>query len=138
MIKRDNAGFANPEYMIVLTIMLIILSVAVPKVAELRERSRNLKALATLRSALARYAADTKTKGPADLSELTKGAKYLAEIPPVGLRGHHDRSAQVYPFQVGGDAGGWSYSSPTGAYEGVGIWINCTHTDSRGRAWNTY
>ncbi len=138
MIRNKNAGFANPEYMIALAVVGVILSVAVPTIARLRDRSRNLKALATLRSALSRHAAETKTKGPADLSDLTKDGKYLSEIPSVAPGGHHPRSAQAYPLGVSADAGGWAYSSARGSSTLSGVWINCSHTDNRGRAWNAY
>ena len=133
---RKNPGFANPEYMIALAAVLIVLAIALPPAARVLQRRRSLKALATLRAAVARYAADTKTKGPLDLSDLTKEGKYLSELPAVGLSGQHAKSARVGALTD--DTGGWVHSSWPGDPREGSVWINCTHTDNRGTSWSAY
>lgn len=133
---KKPRGFADPTYMILLAAVLIVLAIAIPPLARRRERSRNLKALATLRAAIARHAADTKTKGPIDLTDLTKSGKYLAELPVIGLASIHARSARVGAFVD--DAGGWAYSSWPGAPDEGTVRFNCTHTDTRGTSWSAY
>ena len=130
-------GFANPEHLITLTVVAIALAIAVPAVARARERARNLRALQELRAALARYDAATKTRGPGELSELVRGG-YLASIPAVSVMGRHARSARVREVGVTDDSGGWTYSNWPGAARQGEVWINCTHTDSRGKSWDSY
>lgn len=135
---KKNSGFANPEYMIALAAIGIILALIIPAVSNARAGRRNRAALATVRSALARYAAETKTKGPVELADLTKDRKYLAAIPPVSIPGRHGPSAQVRALGVTDDTGGWTYSNwPSDPREGE-VWINCTHTDNHGKAWKDY
>ena len=124
--------------MIALAGIAMILALAVPPIARVRERRRNMKALAALRAALAKYAAETKTKGPSQLSDLTRGGKYLAEIPSVEITGRHRRSAEVHSVGLTDDSGGWTYSNWPGDSREGSVWINCTHTDNHGTAWKTY
>ena len=135
---RKRPGFANPEYLLTLTAVLVVLAVIVPQVSRVRQRSRTFKALAALRAASARYAADTKTKGPLDLSDLTKDGRYLDAIPPAEIHGLHPRSTQVRPLGQTDDTGGWTHANWPGSPREGEIWINCTHTDSRGTVWSTY
>lgn len=133
---KQNRGFANPEIMITLAAVLIVLAIATPPAVRMMERRRVQKALSTLRAAVARYAADTKTKGPIDLSDLTKEGKYLPELPAVGLSGFHSKSSRVGALTD--DTGGWVYSSWPGDPREGAVWFNCTHTDSRGTSWSAY
>lgn len=133
---RRRAGFANPEYLLTLFAIVLVLALVIPKVARIRERRRNLAALASVRAALARYAADTKTKGPPELSDLV-AKKYLPAIPEVSILGRHEASSEVHPMS-NEDTGGWGYSGWPGDEREGQVWINCTHTDSNGRAWNSY
>ena len=134
---KTRTGFANPEYLITLTAVVVILALIVPPIARERQRRRSLNALSSLRAAMARYAAQTKTKGPLELSDLTREG-YLPEIPPAEVFGLHPRSTLVSPLGRTDDSGGWTHSNwPGGRREGE-IWINCTHTDGRGALWSAY
>ena len=132
-----RAGFANPEYLLTLTAVAIFLAIAVPRFLQARQRARNLHALAVVREALSRYAADTKTKGPVELSDLAKGGKYLKALPELEIPGHHEPSSEVHPMSSE-DTGGWGYSAWPGDPRQGQVWINCTHTDASGRAWNSF
>ena len=136
--RRARPGFANPEYLLALTAIMITLAILIPHISRARERRRNLDALASLRGAISRYAADTKTKGPLEITQLAANGKYLAELPTVQIMGHHARARQVQEMGVTNDEGGWSYSNWPGDARQGEIWINCTHTDGGGHAWNSY
>ena len=88
----SRAGFANPEYMIALATVGIFLAIAIPQLAKFREQRRTRRTLATVRDALARYTQDTKLKGPAELSDLTKDGKYLSSLPAVSVWSFHRAS----------------------------------------------
>ena len=137
-VNPTRRGFANPEIMLLIVAILIGLAIAVPAFARAREKRRNFHALNQLRAAIQIYSDDTKTKGPPTLEELTKGGKYLSAIPTVSIMGQHSASAQVKLMGVTDDAGGWSYSSWPGDARQGEVWINCTHTDSTGKAWKDY
>jgi type II secretory pathway pseudopilin PulG len=132
---KRRRGFANPEYLITLTVVGLILAVAVPKFVKARERSRNFKALRELRTALGAYRADHKGASPAALEELTEGGKYLAAIPSVRVSPLHSVSAWV---NVAVDAGGWWYEASTDSARSGDVWINGTHTDDKGSSWSAY
>jgi hypothetical protein len=136
--RKAKSGFANPEYLIALTGLALLAAVAVPFALRFQDRRRNLGALSELRGALARYAEDTKMKGPASLADLTTGGKYLAAMPTAGMTGLHRPSARVSELGVTDDSGGWSYSNWPGDPRQGQVWINCTHTDRSGRRWNEY
>lgn len=135
--RRARSGFANPEYLLVLAAILMLLSLIVPAVVKARQRSLTLRALGALRAATASYAARTKNKGPLELSDLVKEGD-LAEIPPAVIPGHHRRSTKVSPLAQTDDSGGWTHANWPGSPREGEVWINCTHTDRRGALWSSY
>lgn len=135
---RRRPGFANPEYMLTLAALLVFLAIAVPAFVKARQRTLTLRSLASLRAAAGRYAADAKSKGPLLLSELTKDGRYLAAIPPAVVPGLHPASAEVRPVGQTDDSGGWTHANWPGSEREGQIWINCTHTDSKGTLWSSY
>jgi len=108
----SRRGFANPEYLIALTFVLVILAVAIPPFMRAREKRRALKDLAAARAAL------------------VKEPSALASLPPLGPSPLHPRASHV--SRQADDAGGWIYSA-----EGA-LRINCTHTDNTGKSWDSY
>lgn len=135
---KKRTGFANPEYLLTLAAVLVVLSIVIPQFARFRQRTRTFKALSALRAASARYAADAKTKGPRELTDLTKDGRYLKEIPPAEIYGRHSRSNQVRPLGQTDDSGGWTHANWPGSPREGDVWINCTHTDAKGSAWSAY
>ncbi len=136
--NRLTSGFANPTYLITLAFVALVLAWVIPAAFRARDRRQNLRALADLRGALSRYEADTRTKGPASLSDLTAGGKYLVTIPEALLSGFHRSSSRIHEMGVTDDTGGWSYSNWPGDARQGQVWINCTHTDAHGKPWNAY
>ena len=106
------------------------------------QESRTLSSLATLESAIHDYIKG-EGKIPGKLDDLIP--KYLAEIPvtELGIRKHSDNSrVENYPSSIirdgvidGSelrDTGHWGYTHND---RQVIVFVDCTHTDSRGKPW---
>ncbi len=139
--RPASAGFTLLELMMVVTVIGILATIAIPKLAGAMQKAKegSLKGnLGTLRSAVSIYYADTEGQYPADLSVLTTNAKYIAAVPSAkGLTEHADSSA-VLQANAADDAGGWVYNNVGGDPRYGSITINCTHIDTKGSVWTSY
>ena len=134
---RTRRGFANPEYLLALTGLLIVFAVVVPPVVRVLHARRDLRSLQAVRAALARRRAEHKGESPAYLQDLVKEG-YLNELPAVH-GGGHPAAAWVKNGDTPDDAGGWLYDAwPRAGHLDATASIDCTHTDARGAAWNAY
>lgn len=82
--KTNKRGFTLIELMIVIAIIQVLASIAMPKFAELLRRSREATTkgqLGGLRSALSIYYSANDGTYPATLETLTLGSKYIDSIP---------------------------------------------------------
>lgn len=96
--------------------------------------------LGAIRSALSIYYGDMEGVYPADLRSLTVDGKYLSSIPEVAARPRHAATSEIehYPARVPGDTGKWGYANDP-AHEDFGkLWVDCTHTDTKGLLWTSY
>lgn len=101
----------------------------------LHRRSNEVVALGNLgamRSALSLYRDDHKTY-PLTLEALTVEGRYLVRLNEAKTQLHHPDSATVRLGSAPGDSGGWLYDPAKGELR-----IDCTHTDTRGKAWASY
>ncbi|MDE2291938.1 MAG: hypothetical protein KGL53_07635 [Elusimicrobia bacterium] len=64
-------------------------------------------------------------------AELKAGKPLPAVVPETLLPYYHADSSAVVRGAAPDDAGGWRV-------DGGQVWVNCTHTDSRGKAWGAY
>ena len=161
--KKPMAGFTLIELMIVVAIIGILAAIAIPKFADLINKSRegSTKAnLASVRSALRIYYGDTEGIYPGDnLACLTANAKYLAAIPQARVPSYHAATNKVCTgmYVAGGCITGpgavsiwddhlgalwiyWETDTPPmmGTLRLKGdFWIGCTHLDSKGTGWST-
>jgi general secretion pathway protein G len=91
MARRPSRGFTLIELMIVISMILILVSVAVPAYRQSIVRAREgvlRQNLFTLRSVISQYTLD-KQKAPQSLDDLVQ-AGYLKQIPTDPITGRND------------------------------------------------
>lgn len=129
-MKKKEGGFTLIELMIVVAIIGILAAIAIPKFADLINKSKEgatKGSLSSVRSAIQVYYGDNEGWYPTDsLSCLTANAKYLNEIPLAKLPGTGHSDSNAVDDEIS-DHGGWGYadSQPWWGY----FLVNCTHTD---------
>lgn len=136
-----TVGFTLLELMITIAVIGTLLAVALPKFAnavKVANEGGTRGSLGVMRSSLTIYYGDNEGSYPTDLSPLlTPGNRYLSQAMAVFTAEHGKNKAVSYVSEPGdGDTGYWAYVNAGGD---VGkIYIECTHTDSKGTAWNQY
>ncbi len=147
-MKNMKKGFTLIELMIVVAIIGILAAIAIPKFADLINKSKEgatKGALSSVRSALQVYYGDNEGWFPTDtLDSLIANAKYINEIPVAKLptTGHADSKAIVTTFA---DGGGWLYfNNPTASAVWGTFVASCSHEDIKGQGialttpWSTF
>jgi prepilin-type N-terminal cleavage/methylation domain-containing protein len=139
-MKMNKKGFTLIELMIVVAIIGILAAIAIPKFADLINKSKEgatKGALSTVRSAIQVYYGDNEGWFPTDSSFATSvlsGAKYLNVMPVAKLpgTGHADSAAIANALA---DAGGWTYyNNPSTAASWGTFLVNCgSHQDLKGQ-----
>ena len=97
--------------------------------------------LRALRSALSAYRDENSGSYPVDLQELVP--KRLVAVPPARTSPYHPDSSSVRYFKSlddnsAADTGGWGYVNNTKDKDFGNLFINCTHTDAKGKSWDSY
>jgi len=151
-MKMNRKGFTLIELMIVVAIIGILAAIAIPKFADLINKSKEgatKGALSSVRSALQVYYGDNEGWFPADnLAILTLNGKYINEIPVAKLptTGHADvrivttfsttttPTSGIFTVTAGStttwDSGGWGYvNNPTASAIWGSFMANCVHKD---------
>ncbi|MBI4801953.1 MAG: prepilin-type N-terminal cleavage/methylation domain-containing protein [Elusimicrobia bacterium] len=148
-MKLNKKGFTLIELMIVVAIIGILAAIAIPKFADLINKSKEgatKGALSSVRSALQVYYGDNEGIFPRDtLSTLTSNAKYITDIPLAKLpgTGHTDSkvivaassitAAGVFDPVANQDAAGWVYLNDNTCVANWGTFVaSCTHSDLKG------
>lgn len=150
-MRPNRGGFTLIELMIVVAIIGILATIAIPKFASLIRKSNEGSTkgnLGAIRSAISIYYGDMEGQYPTSPTALTIGGKYLASVPVAKAPDYHVESSAVDVLPGGCvivnwdinefASGGWVYcDAPADAGYG-GIIVNCTHTDTKGSVWSTY
>ncbi len=142
---KTKKGFTLIELMIVVAIIGILAAVAIPKFADLIQKSKEgatKGSLGAIRSALTIYYGETEGIYPTDAAGITSTpfcTKYIDKIPTVklGISTIADTNA-VVDLDAGtlqtGDTGSWGYlGSATGDF-----YVSCIHTDTKGTKITTW
>lgn len=141
-------GFTLIELMIVVAIIGILASIAIPRFAQMLEKSREGSTkgnLSSLKSAAAVYYADIQGIWPTTLNSDTMSAfsRYLDDIPPVKVTGAFVEGAFSPSGNLVTDAAlsgvptspnmGWLYDSNLG-----NVYVNSTVSDSKAIPYSFY
>lgn len=148
-LRRDRRGFGhhgNPDIMIVVLIIGILSAIAIPKFAELIRKSSEGACkgnLGSIRSALSIFYGDMEGVWPYHPASLSFAGKYLGvgELPRAKAPNYHEDSAKVrlgMDMLDADDTGGWLYIADSRSKDYGSIYVNCTHTDTKGAAWTAY
>jgi len=134
----------------------IIAAIAIPRFASLSAKAKEgaaKGALGSLRAGVSLYYGDHEGQYPATLDALVP--KYVQSLPAPALARHPGATGYepygpeaclTQPGQPGGaldasklrDTGKWGYVADPKSPCGGMVFVDCTHTDSKGNSWHGY
>jgi type II secretory pathway pseudopilin PulG len=133
--------------MIVAAIIGILAMIAIPKFAGLIIKSKEAAVKGTLsafRGAIHIATADNDGVPPIAPVSMTDNGRYLNQLPRIDIptipSAHGGNFTQSNAFPIDHQmafGAAWWYPGAADPLHGT-VFVNCTHTDSRGIAWSTY
>lgn len=145
---KAQTGFTLIELMLVVAIIGILASIAIPAFASLYRKSHEATTkgnLGSIRSALSIYYAETEGQLPTDdLKSLTQGGRYLNTIYSTYVEPWHRPGNTVGSGNLAAliassaDSTNWWYFGDRNDPRFGSIIVNCIHTDARGVVWTSY
>ncbi|MFH2204493.1 MAG: RDD family protein [Elusimicrobiota bacterium] len=134
-------------------ILGILAAIAIPNFTRSAQSARESATkgnLGAMRAALSIYYGDQDGFYPETPAVLTRDGRYLTSIPSANTPPHHPQNSQVVLYDGATcdgqeiistnlqDSGGWGYiSAPNSPCHGM-LFVDCSHTDSKGSTWNNY
>lgn len=138
---QGRKGFTLIELVTVVMIIGILASVAAAKYGNLVRKANEGELqgnLGAMRSALSIYYADLEGQFPASLTVLSVSSRYIKQLPQAEPPPYHGNSSAVFLGAASDDSGGWGYNDVQGNARHGTVFVNCTHTDSKGTSWAAY
>ena len=133
-------GFTLIELMIVVAIIGILAAIAIPKFAQMLEKSREGATkgnLGAMRSAVTIYYSEKEGTWPGDLT--TSFTSYLYPIPPAKATPLGNSNAISAESTVPATVGtGWAYVTDTTSIFAGNVFCHSTATDTKGSSFTTY
>ncbi len=149
MKNKKEHGFTLIELMIVVAIIGILAALALPKFAQLVEKSREAATKGntnSVQSAISIYYGDSEGLYPTfiETTSMYMMSRYLDKVPPVkathsgigtGTVESPSGTAVVYTTDevIGATNTGWRYNPDSGR-----VFVNSSATDSKGAPYSTY
>jgi prepilin-type N-terminal cleavage/methylation domain-containing protein len=138
--KKAKKGFTLIELMIVVAIIGILAAIAIPRFAQMLEKSREGATkgnLSSMRSAISIYYSEKEGTWPGDLT--TSYTSYLYPIPPAKASplGNANTVASVGAAPTAAGIG-WAYVTDTASVYAGNIFCNSTATDTKNTSFTTY
>ncbi|HVE11808.1 MAG TPA: hypothetical protein VNI01_00315 [Elusimicrobiota bacterium] len=137
---KGRKGFSLIEVGIAVVALAVVAKLSYPTFLDMLRRSRERDGkmnLGAIRSALSIYYDDVKAY-PADASLLTQRQQYLLSMPPARTPNYHPDDNKIVNAASANDRGGWVYQGDAAAADFGKVFVNCTHTDSKGNVWASY
>lgn len=138
-------GYTLVELMLMVAIVGILSSIAIPKTAETIRRAQEARTkanLAVLRESIGAYVSNTGGLFPGRLEDLTTGIlPVLGSIPMKATPTYHPDGNSVTngPRATMTDArGDWYYFNNPAEPEYGTVVVNCIHSDLKGVQWSQY
>ena len=139
-VKKSKKGFTLIELMIVVAIIGILAAIAVPKFAQMLEKSREGATkgnLSSIRSSVSIYYSEKEGTWPGDLT--TAYTSYLYPIPPAKASPLGNDATVAAVAAAPSAAGvGWAYVTDTTSVYAGNVFGNSTATDTKNVSFTTY